>query len=960
MGIHTGEPVVGVERYVGLGVHRAARISAAGHGGQVLVSQTTRELLRDDPLPDVSLRDLGEYHLKDLDEPERIYQLQAPGLASEFPPLKTAAPAPFEGREVDLVEAAQDAVAEMRRPWRRRPRVLAAAGIAAVAAGVVAGVLLVNGGTATALGHVDANAVGVISAKDGTIAAQIPVGAAPSGVAPVRGAAWVANADGNSVSRIDLKTNDVRQTIAVGTGPTGVVAHGRSVWVANGLDGTVSWINVDSSQVVKTVPIGNGPTGVAFGQNAVWVANSVDGTVARLDPVSGRVTRTLPAVVGASSVAVGFNRLWVLSASTGTLVAIDPHTGEVADRVTVGVDPAALAVGAGAVWVVNRADGTLMRIDPNAMAVTNTTPVGLAPISVAAGPGAVWVANAGSGTLSKIDPSSVRITKTIRVGNRPQGLALTRDGVFVAVRSTGQSHRGGTLRVASAFGADYVDPALAYSLDGWSALSLTNDGLVAFRRVGGIEGVQLVPDLAASLPLPTAGGTAYTFRIRPNIHYSNGKLVQPEDFRRELERVFEVQPSSPATQYFVGIVGASRCRPGRPCDLSQGIVTNRVARTITFHLAAPDADFLTKLAMPFAVAVPVNTAGQDIGKHPVPATGPYRIASWVKGRSLRIVRNRSFRAWSTDAQPEGYPDEIDWRVQPKVALRIRAVQGGRSDLARSLDIGGTKQQIDTLATRYPTQLRLSTQAATHYFFLNTRLPPFDDVRVRRAVNYAFDRRAYLRVLGRAFASSCQLVPPNYPSYHRVCPYLPNGPAALAKARNLVHLSGTAGSRVTVWMPDVPAAAARGRFMIATLASLGYHGRLRLVPPGRYFPVVTDSRSRAQTGFSGWIADYPSETGFLKPLFICADFTPASPEQSTDPSEFCDHRIDREIADATAEQAQNPPAATALWQKAERDILSLAPVVPTGNPRNVDFLSRRTGNYQFHPEWGPLLDQLWVR
>jgi signal transduction histidine kinase len=87
MGIHTGEPTAAGERYVGLGVHRAARISAAGHGGQVLVSQTTRELLRDDPVRGVVLRDLGEHQLKDLDEPERLYQLVATGLLDEFPPL---------------------------------------------------------------------------------------------------------------------------------------------------------------------------------------------------------------------------------------------------------------------------------------------------------------------------------------------------------------------------------------------------------------------------------------------------------------------------------------------------------------------------------------------------------------------------------------------------------------------------------------------------------------------------------------------------------------------------------------------------------------------------------------------------------------------------------------------------------------------------------------------------------
>ena len=92
----------------------------------MLVSQVTRELLRDDPLPDVSLRDLGEHQLKDLDEPERLYQLVAPGLEETFAPLKTAATAPFEGREGELAEAAAEQMAAgWRRPGRRRTLLLA-------------------------------------------------------------------------------------------------------------------------------------------------------------------------------------------------------------------------------------------------------------------------------------------------------------------------------------------------------------------------------------------------------------------------------------------------------------------------------------------------------------------------------------------------------------------------------------------------------------------------------------------------------------------------------------------------------------------------------------------------------------------------------------------------------------------------------------------------------------------
>jgi DNA-binding NarL/FixJ family response regulator/class 3 adenylate cyclase len=118
IGIHTGEPLAAEGRYVGLGVHRAARISGAGHGGQVLLSNATRELVEDDLPPDVRLRDLGAHRLKDIERPERVFQLDIEGLPSKFPPLKTLESQPFEapfaGREGELAAAAGVAVRPMR------------------------------------------------------------------------------------------------------------------------------------------------------------------------------------------------------------------------------------------------------------------------------------------------------------------------------------------------------------------------------------------------------------------------------------------------------------------------------------------------------------------------------------------------------------------------------------------------------------------------------------------------------------------------------------------------------------------------------------------------------------------------------------------------------------------------------------------------------------------------------
>jgi peptide/nickel transport system substrate-binding protein len=294
--------------------------------------------------------------------------------------------------------------------------------------------------------------------------------------------------------------------------------------------------------------------------------------------------------------------------------------------------------------------------------------------------------------------------------------------------------------------------------------------------------------------------------------------------------------------------------------------------------------------------------------------------------------------------------------------QVRAIERRTADVVLGLVPPLSKTQLDRLATRYPSQLHMNPEQATTYFFLNTRVPPFDDVRVRRAVNYAFDRQAFTQLLGRSFVPTCQILPPNFPSYRRSCQYLPGGVASLDHARRLVRSSGTSGAIVTVWVPAP--IAVQGRFMVAVLDSLGYRARLKTVritsSLGPYFDRVMDSRQRVQTGYIGWHADFPSDVSFIHDPFVCSAFVPGSASSNADPSAFCNPSIDRQMARAAAVQAQDPPAAGALWQKIEREILAQAPVVPTFNAQDVDLVSKRVGNFKYHPQWGVLLDQLWVK
>ena len=946
MGLHSGEPVVGEERYVGIGVHRAARIGAAAHGGQVVLSSATRELVEDDLPEGVSLRELGLVRLKDIDRPERVSQLAAEGLRAEFPPLRGAEP-----------------VAPPRAPRRRSLLVAMLAGVVAAAVAIPVFALGRGSGGSQAISGVDANAVGAVDASTGRLVASIPVGTTPGSVAFGAGSIWVTNADGHSVSRIDSKTNAVVQTIQVGSGPAGVAVGGGFVWVANSLDGTVSKIdpNENNGTVVDTLLVGNGPTGIAFGEGSVWVANSSDRTLMRIVPRLAVVRRTIPVGAGADGVAVGGGFVWVASESANSVTRINGRSGTVLPPINVGNGPGAVAVGAdGTAWVANSLDGTVSRIDPKEGAVVKVIPVGDGPTGISAAGNSVWVSNERAGTLSRIDPARNAVVQTVKTGNRPEGVALAENGIYVAVRASGLAHRGGTLTVLEPDPFDSIDPAVSYGTASWPAMMLTNNGLIAYKRVGGSDGTRLVPDLAISLPTPTDGGRTYTFQLRPGIRYSTGALVRPADFSRALER--SLAKHTGTAFYFSGIVGADGCaKTPKRCDLSRGIEADPASNTVTFHLTAPDPDFLYKLGFPAAFAVPAATPLK--ARLPLPATGPYMIASYDAKRGARLIRNPRFHEWSAAAHPSGYPDEIVLRTGLAPEAQVRAVERGAADLLQ----GVFGPRLSALRKQYAGRLQANPSPTTFYLFLNTRLPPFNNVKVRRAVSYAVDRNRTVELQGGPdqMQLSCQVLPPNFGGYHRYCPYTIDpradgtytGPD-LAKARALVAASGTSGQAVTVWTAQFLKPV--GEYFVSVLQSLGYKARLKVVKGfNAYFAAVADSRRKIQAGTNGWTADYLSASNFFSPLLTCASYHPRSTD-NLNFAEFCDPRIDAEIARARSLQTSDPQAASQLWSKVDREIVDEAPWVAVMNPRFADLVSRRVGNYQYNPQWRALLDQIWVK
>ena len=628
MGVHTGEAELESGRYHGVAVHRGARIMAAAHGGQVLVSQTTSEMLGDEEaeLDRISLRDLGLQRLKDLDRPVHLYQLVVEGLPAKFPPARTL------GRVHD-----------------RRHRVgLAAAALMGVVAAAVAIPIFVlgSGGGSEAHAAVSAGSVAVVNPTSGKVVGDVPnVGTSLGAITAGAGGVWAADVNSNTVIRIDPERQTIKDRIHVNGNPTGLAVAARAVWAANGdlLKGAVYRIDPQYDKVTGTAHLAPGPfpgtviRSVAGRGKQLWAA-SFPATAFQINPLSTKVTQSVEDEGGfEQGIAIGFGSIWIGSDTTNHVTRIDPRTGVVIERFPVGSGPTNLAVGAGAVWVANRLEDTVTRIDPETNEPT-TIHVGGHPLGIAVVRGNVWVANSRDGTIQKIEPKTNKPSPPLHLGNSPNGIAVADGKLWVTLSAApfaATKSAAGTGRVArfdvpapDFFGG--LDPTNQLGLGGTLQIGQAtcarlfnypdNTAALARRRT--------VPEVAASWPTPTDGGKTYTFTIRKGFRFSppSNAVVTADTFKYTYERAVKLQPwLAPAS------LVSSRA----------GSAIKASGNRLTIHLKRPDPILRTELATSAAFcAVPIGTPRQLLPQ--VPSAGPYYVASYTPFRNAVLKQNPNY------------------------------------------------------------------------------------------------------------------------------------------------------------------------------------------------------------------------------------------------------------------------------------------------------------------------------
>jgi YVTN family beta-propeller protein len=845
-------------------------------------------------------------------------------------------------------------------PHRRLNRRLILPVVATLAvAGLVGAALLVLGRGTVALrltGVTDRLVAVSVDSAEPIRAYQLA--AAPGAMTAGDGWLWVANPSAEDVAQVDPESGAVVDRIPVSGEPGDIVSGGGAIWVASTLGATVTRIDPATDETTQTIQLqGANPVALAFGGGRLWVADSTDQALLEIDPSTGSVTRTVSLDIRPGSLALGAGVIWIASYDSGTVEQLDPASGQTLDTVHVGNGPAEVAFGLGAVWVANSLDGTVSRIDPERVSVVATIPVGSGPSALAVGGEAVWAANEYSGSVSRIDPRRNGVTAAVSVGGRPGSLAIANGRLWVGDAALGQMHRGGTLKLLTTQRGQSIDPAVYAGANPPESVGLVYDSLVTFERAAGPAGLRLVPDLALQVPAPSNDGRTYTFHLRPGIHYSDGRLLRAGDFRRAFER--DLRVGSPAIELFAKIVGARAClRQLRTCSLSRGVVTDDRSRTVTIHLTASDPDFLFKLTeYAYAAPVPPGTPDEVVGARPVPGTGPYRIVS-VSSSAIRFARNPFFHEWSHAAQPDGNPDAIVVSYSPSHAATVASIIAGKADWTFDLI---PPAELRELLLRHPALLHSNPAPLVEFLPLNTHVAPFNDVRVRWALNLALDRRRIVDMYGGPTVATptCQPLTPSIPGFRRYCPYTrdprPDGQWSapdLNRARALVAASGTRGERVDVWGTTDEVAIPRQEpaYVASVLRSLGYRTHLHLAP---FSQITSPIRRRFQLSVDGdWSAEYPDPDSYIPRFFGCGG--------GLSNGYYCNHRLDRQMREASQLELQSPLRAEATWTAVDHRLTDQAVWAPTVDLRAVELVSPRLGNYQFNPIWGFLADQVWLR
>lgn len=490
---------------------------------------------------------------------------------------------------------------------------------------------------------------------------------------------------------------------------------------------------------------------------------------------------------------------------------------------------------------------------------------------------------------------------------------------------------GGDVNVTLTSFPDYVDPQLSYTVEGWEVLWNTYVPLLTYKHQKGADGTAVVPGLAKDMPQVSEDGKVYKLTLRPNMKYSDGTPIKASDFTHAIKRLFKA--NSGGSVFYEGIVGAGDFADGK-ADTISGIVTDDNTGDITITLEKPNGTFTNVLGLMFAAPVPPTTPlDKEATNNPPPSSGPFVITKVDAPNSLTMERNPNFKTVRDAGATEVADASVDKIVVTQNKNNSAQVTGIEQNTIDYMNDPPDADRLPEVKAKFSDRFRFEDSINTYYFWMNNQQAPFNDVKVRQAINYAIDPEALNRVFGGRLHATQQILPPGMPGYDEYKLY--PGPD-MDKAKALLAEANPADKDITVWTDDEPDRKRIGQYYQDLLKELGFNAQLKVISGDTYFQTIGNlSTPDLDTGFADWFQDFPHPDDFFRPLLNGANILP------TNNNNYSQAKI--EANDAKQDelvQQQLTDEVKKQYAELDKAYMEQAVWAPYGNEQFTTFLSDR--------------------